>query len=105
MNESNQFNLSGQELAQISRFCLNPLSSETRVLLLVSLTDLAVLAALATRRIPLIFAGSEWTGETFPLLQFYLIPVEKGLLTFSAFIFLIFIGQRFLQTVSRSYKE
>jgi len=60
-------------------------------LLLVSLTDLAVLAALATRRIPLIFAGSEWTGETFPLLQFYLIPVEKGLLTFSAFIFLIFM--------------
>ena len=48
MNESNQFNLSEQELAQISRFCLNPLSSETRVLLLVSLTDLAVLAALGT---------------------------------------------------------
>ena len=39
MNESNQFNLSEQELAQISRFCLNPLSSETRVLLLVSLAD------------------------------------------------------------------
>jgi len=88
----------------ISRLTLKCTTSETRVLLLVSLTDLAVLAALATRRIPLIFAGSEWTGETFPLLQFYLIPVEKGLLTFSAFIFLIFIGQRFLQTAEhRTY--
>ena len=82
------------------QFCSNISSSENRLLFLLSLTDLVLLVVLGLRRIPLIFAGSDWTGDTFPFLLFYLIPIEKGIFTFSAFMFLIFIGERFLQTVS-----
>ena len=72
-------------------------------MVLLALTDLLVLVLLGLTRIPLVFAGPAWAKQLSPTLMFYLSPLEKGILTFSSFMFLIFVGERFLQTVSIKY--
>ena len=67
---------------------------------ILAVTDLLVLVVLGLPRAPLVFAGPAWTHHLSPTLMFYLLPLEKGILTFSSFMFLIFAGERFLQTVS-----
>ena len=67
---------------------------------ILAVTDLLVLVVLGLIRAPLVFAGPAWTHHLSPTLMFYLLPLEKGILTFSSFMFLIFAGERFLQTVS-----
>ena len=71
-------------------------------MVLLAVTDLVVLVVLGLIRIPLVFAGPAWADQLAPSLMFYLSPLEKGILTFSSFMFLIFAGERFLQTVSTS---
>ena len=67
---------------------------------IMALTDLLVLVLLGLTRVPLVFAGPAWAERLAPSLMFYLSPLEKGILTFSSLMFLIFAGERFLQTVS-----
>ena len=67
---------------------------------ILALTDMLLLVVLGLSRTPLVFAGPVWASKLSPSLMFYLIPLEKGILTFSSFMFLIFAGERFLQTVS-----
>ena len=67
---------------------------------ILALTDLLVLVVVGLTRSPLVFAGPVWAAQVSPSLMFYLTPLEKGILTFSSLMFLIFAGERFLQTVS-----
>ena len=100
MNESNQNVILTKFLLGFLNFVSNISSSENRLMALLAVTDLLVLVLLGITRVPLVFAGPAWTLQLAPSLIFHLSPLEKGILTFSSFMFLIFAGERFLQTVS-----
>lgn len=85
----------------ISRLAVKCTTSECRLMGILAVTDLLVLVVLGLTRAPLVFAGPAWTHNLSPTLMFYLLPLEKGILTFSSFMFLIFAGERFLQTAEQ----
>lgn len=85
----------------ISRLAVKCTTSESRLMVLLAVTDLVVLLLLILTRTPLVFAGPAWAHQLSPTLMFYLSPLEKGVLTFSSFMFLIFAGERFLQTAEQ----
>ena len=96
-----RFNIEGLLLRFINSV-FNISFSESRLMAIMALTDLLVLVLLGLTRVPLVFAGPAWAERLAPSLMFYLSPLEKGILTFSSLMFLIFAGERFLQTVSTS---
>ena len=69
-------------------------------MIILAAVDLAVNLIIVVRRVPAVFLQDNWLLRTwFPLILLYVIPLEKGLLTLSSLVFIIYIGGRHLQTV------